>query len=67
MSIETETKEESEEEEEEDIFEIEIDDKTYCTNDDENGFIWELNDEGEQGKKVGYLKDGEPMFYEDEN
>jgi hypothetical protein len=70
-SVETETKEEdtetNEEEEEEDIFEIEIDDKTYCTNNDENGFIWELNEEGEQGDKVGYLKDGEPFFYADEN
>jgi len=66
VSIETETKEEEEEEEEE-IFEIEIDDKTYCTNDDENGYIWELTDDGEQGEKVGYLKDGEPFFYADEN
>jgi hypothetical protein len=66
-SVETETKEEVEEdasvetetnEEDEDIFEIEIDDKTYCTNNDENGFIWELNEEGEQGDKVGYLKVG---------
>jgi len=65
-SVETETKEEVEEEDE-DIFEIEIDDKTYCTNDDENGFIWELTEEGEQGDKVGYLKDGEPFFYADEN
>jgi len=63
-SVETETKEEEEEEEE--IFEIEIDDKNYCTNDDENGFIWELTEEGEQGEKVGYLKDGEPFFYADE-
>ena len=63
-SVEIETKEE---EEEEDIFEIEIDDKTYCTNNDENGFIWELNEEGEQGDKVGYLRDGEPFFYADEN
>jgi hypothetical protein len=66
-SVETETKEEEDdEEEEEEIFEIEIDDKTYCTNDDENGFIWDLTEEGEQGLKVGYLKDGEPFFYADE-
>jgi hypothetical protein len=65
-SIETETKEEEEEEEEE-IFEIEIDDVTYCTNDDENGFIWELTEDGEQGNKVGYFKEGEPLFYADEN
>jgi hypothetical protein len=66
-SVETETKDKEEEDEEEEIFEIEIDDKTYCTNNDENGFIWDLNDEGEQGEKVGYLKDGEPFFYADEN
>ena len=67
-SVETETKEEVEEDEDdEEIFEIDIDDKTYCTNDDENGFIWELSEEGEQGAKVGYLKDGEPFFYADEN
>ena len=48
-------------------FEIEIDDVTYCTNDDENGFIWELTEEGEQGNKVGYFKEGEPFFYADEN
>jgi hypothetical protein len=68
-SIETESKEKQEESdnEEDDIFEIEIDDKTYCTNDDENGFIWELTVDGEQGLKVGYLKDGEPFFYADEN
>jgi hypothetical protein len=67
-SIETETKvQEEEEEEDEELFEIEIDDKTYCTNNDENGFIWELTEDGEQGEKVGYLKDGEPFFYADEN
>jgi len=76
-SIETETREESEkeeeqeeqeqEEEEEEIFEIEIDDKTYCTNDDKNGFIWELTEDGEQGEKIGYFKDEEPFFYADEN
>jgi len=68
-SVETETKKELDQEsedEEYEIFEIDIDDKTYCTNDEENGFIWELTDEGEQGDKVGYLKDGEPFFYADE-
>ena len=55
------------EEEEEEIFEIEIDDVTYCTNNEDNGFIYELTEDGEQGEKVGYLKDGEPFFYADEN
>jgi hypothetical protein len=65
-SVETESKP-IEEEEEEDIFEIDIDDKAYCTNNDDSGFIWELTDDGEQGEKVGYFKEGEPFFYADEN
>jgi len=78
QSVETEAKEESEseseqedkpddKEEEEELFEIEIDDVTYCTNDDENGFIWELTKDGEQGEKIGYFKEGEPIFYNEEN
>ena len=78
--VETEASEEEEEEEEvevkvetppvEDEEELEIitiDDIDYCTNDMENGFIWELTEDGEQGEKVGYLKEGEPFFYADEN
>ena len=71
-SVETETKEEAEEEEqaeseqEEELFEIDIDDITYCTNDEENGSIYELKD-GDVGDKVGYFKEGEPFFYADEN
>ena len=61
-----ETHDVDEEEEEEELFEIEIDDKLYCTNDDENGEIWLLNDEGEPGEKVGYFKNGDCVFFEDE-
>jgi hypothetical protein len=67
--VETETSNDSdenaskeEEDEEEELFEIEIDDVTYCTNDEENGVIYELNKDGDVGNKVGYLKDGEPFF-----
>jgi hypothetical protein len=57
---------EAEEEEEEEFIEIDIDDVTYCTNNEENGFIYELTEDGDVGDKVGYLKDGEPFFYADE-
>ena len=53
-------------EEEEELFEIEIDDVTYCTNNDETGFIYELSEDGDVGEKVGYFKDSEPFFYADE-
>ena len=64
--VETEASVEEEEEEEEELFEIEIDDVTYCTNNEENGFIYELTEDAEVGAKVGYLKEGEPFFYADE-
>ena len=68
--IETENSEseddDKEDEEEEELVEIEIDDITYCTNDEENGFIYELTKDGDVGDKVGYLKEGEPFFYADE-
>ena len=64
--VETEKSESEEEEEEEELVEIEIDDITYCTNDEENGFIYELTKDGDVGDKVGYLKEGEPFFYADE-
>ena len=51
---------------EEEFIEIDIDDVTYCTNNEENGFIYELTEDGDVGDKVGYLKDGEPFFYADE-
>jgi hypothetical protein len=54
------------EEEEEEFFEIEIDDTVYCTNNEENGLIYELSSDGELGEKIGYFKDGEPIFYADE-
>ena len=58
---------ETEASEEEELFEIEIDDVTYCTNNEENGFIYQLTEDGDVGEKVGYLKEVEPFFYSDEN
>jgi hypothetical protein len=54
-------------EEDEELFEIEIDDETYCTNNEVNGFIYILDKEGDVGEKVGYFKDSEPIFYNEEN
>ena len=54
---------EQEEEDEEELFEIEIDGVSYCTGDEDKGIIYELTADGEVGKKVGYLKAGEPFFY----
>jgi hypothetical protein len=56
-------KEESVEEDEEDeVFEIEIDDVTYFATDEENGILYEMDKNGDVGKKVGIIKDGEPIF-----
>ena len=53
---------EEEEEEEEEVFEIEIDDVTYYATSEENGILYEVDADGEVGKKVGIIKDGEPIF-----
>jgi CII-binding regulator of phage lambda lysogenization HflD len=56
-------KEDVEEEEDgEEVFEIEIDDVTYYATDEENGILYEVDKNGEVGKKVGIIKDGEPIF-----
>lgn len=53
---------ESKEEEEEEVFEIEIDDVTYYATSEENGILYEVDKDGEVGKQVGIIKDGEPIF-----
>ena len=57
-----ETENENENEEEDDFFEIEIDDITYCTNNEESGIIYAVDKDGDIGERVGYLKNGEPFF-----
>jgi len=49
--------------EDEEVFEIEIDDVTYYTENEENGNIYSVDENGDPGNKIGYLKDGEPFFY----
>jgi hypothetical protein len=65
--VETEKSESEEEKDEnedaeEELIEIEIDGVTYCTENEDNGFIYELDSDGNVGETVGYLKDGEPFF-----
>jgi hypothetical protein len=54
--------EDEDEGEEEELFEIEIDGVTYCTENEENGFIYVLDEDGNVGEATGYLKNGEPFF-----
>uniref|UniRef100_A0A6C0IU31 Uncharacterized protein n=1 Tax=viral metagenome TaxID=1070528 RepID=A0A6C0IU31_9ZZZZ len=61
---ETKIKKEDEEEVEEEVFEIEIDDVTYYATDENNGILYEATEDGDVGKKVGIIKDGEPIFDE---
>lgn len=56
--------EESDEDEDEEYLEIELNGETYVTNDECNGFIFNLDDNGDIGNKVGYLKNQVPTFYE---
>ncbi len=44
------------------VFEIEIDDVTYFATDEENGDLYEVAEDGDIGKKVGFIKDGEVEF-----
>lgn len=57
-----EAKVESKEDEEEEVFEIEIDDVTYYATSEENGILYAVDKDGEVGKQVGIIKDGEPIF-----
>ena len=58
---EEEEEEADDEEEEEEVFEIEIEDVSYFTNNSENGVIYE-NKNGEPGDEIGFLKDSEAFF-----
>jgi hypothetical protein len=51
-----------EEEEDEEVFEIEIDDVSYFATDEENGVLYEITPDKDIGKKVGIIKNGEPIF-----
>jgi len=55
--------EESPVEEEEDVFEIELNGKTYYTSDTVNGVIYDVDDEGEISVEVGKFKNNKATFY----
>jgi hypothetical protein len=46
----------------ESVFEIEIDDVSYYATDEDNGILYEKLSDGEIGKKVGIITNGEPIF-----
>jgi hypothetical protein len=65
--VEEENEHKTEEEEEEEssgdeVFEIEIEDVTYFATDEDNGILYEMTSDGDVGKKVGIIKNGEPIF-----
>jgi len=62
VETEEEKDEDEDEEEEEELIEIEIDGVTYCTENEDNGFIYVLDKDGNVGETTGYLKNGEPFF-----
>jgi len=51
-----------EEDEEEELFEVEIDGIIYCTENEDSGFIYILDKDGNVGEPTGYFKNGEPFF-----
>ena len=53
---------EEEEDEELEVDEIEIDGKLYFTTDDKNGTLYSVDEDGDIGDEIGYLKNGKPFF-----
>ena len=51
-----------EDDDEEGVFEIDINNVTYYTNDEKNGDIYEITEDGEPGNQIGRFIDGSPMF-----
>ena len=53
---------EDDEDEDEEVMEIIIKGKTYYTTDDQNGVIYDLDEDGEISVEVGYFKNGKHYF-----
>ena len=60
--VEEEEEETEEVEVEEEYVEVTINGVTYCTNDEQNGTIYAVTDDGDLGEEVGVFKQGKPVF-----
>lgn len=49
--------------EEEGVFEIEVEGVTYFTTDETNGDLYEVDENGDPGDKIGILSNGEAVFH----
>ena len=61
--VEEEVEEEEDDQDDEEVFEIEIDNVSYFTTNEENGELYEVDENKDPGNKIGYLKNGKPLFY----
>ena len=53
---------EEDDDDEEGVFEIDINNVTYYTNDEKNGDIYEITEDGEPGDQIGRFIDGSAIF-----
>ena len=60
--VKEENEEDVEEDEEEGVFEIDINNVTYFTNDEKNGDIYEMTESGDPGVQIGNFVNGSPIF-----
>ena len=60
-----ENEQEEEEEDAEGVFEIEVDGVSYYTNNDTNGKLYNMDQDGDPGDEVGEITNGEAFLYED--
>jgi hypothetical protein len=49
--------------EDSEVFELEIDGKLYYATNEDNGIIYNINEDGDIGIEIGNLINGEPIFY----
>ena len=61
-ATEEESVEEEVSEEELEVDEVEIDGKMYFATDDKNGTLYSVDEDGDIGDEIGYLKNGKAFF-----